>query len=181
MSYRSRWLCVHATSWRHHIVHATQAGDAAQEVEPEALGPEADQSTATARACEAARACLLLPDAPNGPSALGLGGPGGVAGVSMLALDGAAGLGSGSAESALHTLPAPEPAEREPEPAQAERTQAQAERIQAQAGDTHAAPGLLPAVAQAAASSLVRVRCIQQCGYPPPTCQTYDVCDCAAG
>lgn len=151
------WLCVQAASWCQYHIHAAQAGEAAQEVEPEAPGPGFAMSTAaTVWACEAAHSCRFVPEVPNGLNALGLGAPGRMAGPSVTAVDGAAGLGTRSAESTLHAPAKPEPAERQPEPAHPEPDQAQAGAL----ADEHAAPAPLPARLQLAASSPVRGRCI---------------------
>ena len=133
-------------------MHAAQADEAAQEVVPEALGPEAAMSNATVSPHEAAPACPTIPEAPNGPCAHGFGPLGRMAGPSMAAV---AGLVSGSAESTLHVPAEPQLAQWEPERAQAGPDWAQAGLL----ADAHAAPAPLTAPVQLVASSMVRGPC----------------------
>ena len=137
----------------HSHMHAAQADEAAQEFEPEALGPEAATSTATAWPCEAATASPFVPETTNGLCAQGLGAPGRLAGPSMAAVGG---LVNGSAGAVLHAPAEAQHAERQPEPAQAGHDRALAGPL----ADEHAAPATLPAPVQPVASSLVRARCI---------------------
>lgn len=130
-------------------MHAAQVDEAAQEVEPKALGPEAAVSTATMPPHEASPVPMSVPEAPSGPCGQGFGAHGRMAGPSLAAV---AGLVSGSAETALHAPADDQPAERQPAPAQAEPDRAQAGPL---AGE-HAAPAPLPAPVQLVPSSLVR-------------------------